>query len=529
MISIFLASTNELRRHRTLYEEIINRLNQACSYTRVSFRDVSWNSSEGGYRGELQETFDQQIREADIFVLAIGSDLGRKMGAGPLTFSEHEFEVAIQALQSTGKPAVYVLFEERVPTSLSTNRYSKLTKLRRRVAGAGVHYKEYTDLETFGLEIERLMQLHLTKAFTPDVNSLINSVLSKTPILKHLGSMNIGYRRAPAHVKEICDEIDQLLHRGLVNAGRDLLTILESSVDCDEVRAFFHSKSGEIDRIQGRLGSAEYHLRQSLHIYGLLGDQTGICGQLESLGILFKKLGEFDRALHFYSRALALLNRRSPDWRPADFHGHMGAIDCARGNFDDAVCHHEKALNIYIEGNHEPGIALANANIGAVHLARGELDSALHRFRTTLDMDVAAGRLIGISIQNWNIGMVLRRLKRHREATNHFATAYAIDIKLDRREGIAANTANLALISRDEGRFADAERLHREALRMETEIGHCEGIASELFNLGDLLLATNRHLEAGEFLAHAQELYMKLGAEHRVNAIATQLRLLHAE
>ena len=265
---------------------------------------------------------------------------------------------------------------------------------------------------------------------------------------------------------------------------------------------------------------------------------------LVNYGIISKKLGQNEKAIKFYKRAISLfpksaepyLNlgnlykdlgdlskaeefiRRSIEINPnfADAHSNLGAVLSDLGDIKDAELSIKKA--IYIDSENY----MAYTNLGAILMPQGKLAEAeiairkaikinpnLGRAHSNLaailtsqglfkEAEISARKAVEIEPKNaefnYNLGGILRDLNKLIDAEKF--TYEAININ----PSYADAYSNLACIKSDLGKLVEAEINMREAIRINP-------LSAEIYyNLGEILTDLGKLSEAKISLLKAIEL-----------------------
>lgn len=148
-ITIFLASSNELKPEREQFEIEINRKNKAWVDKGVFFdlkiwEDLSARMSETGSQSE----YNKFVRDADLFVLLAYSKVGG--------YTEEEFEQAFGQFQATKKPFIFTYFKIPPPPDAAES----LDHFKKKLGNLKHFYSKFensSDLwNQFNKELERL-------------------------------------------------------------------------------------------------------------------------------------------------------------------------------------------------------------------------------------------------------------------------------------------------------------------------------------------------------------------------------------
>jgi hypothetical protein len=100
---IFLASSAELADHRREFEIAINRKNRLWIAEGIFLDLAIWEDSlDALSKTRLQDEYNREIRQCDVFVMLYRSKIGR--------YTEEEFATAVGQFQATSRPFIYTYF-----------------------------------------------------------------------------------------------------------------------------------------------------------------------------------------------------------------------------------------------------------------------------------------------------------------------------------------------------------------------------------------------------------------------------------
>jgi len=111
-ITIFLASSNELRSEREQFEIEINRKNKVwLEKGSFIYLDIWEDLSTGLSKSGSQSEYNIKVRSSDIFILLAYTKVG--------IYTTIEFEEAFENFQSTQKPLIFTFF--KAPNGIITD------------------------------------------------------------------------------------------------------------------------------------------------------------------------------------------------------------------------------------------------------------------------------------------------------------------------------------------------------------------------------------------------------------------------
>ncbi len=132
-------------------------------------------------------------------------------------------------------------------------------------------------------------------------------------------------------------------------------------------------------------------LNQSLALYFELLDhyksEKDIKGQgfiLNSIGIIYKNLGELEEAKEKYRQSIALLDTTNFKNDLANSYANLSAVFVLENDLEDAKLYLEKAMLINSELNNNWGMAISYDEMGSIHMLNGEFDKSENSFKKAL-------------------------------------------------------------------------------------------------------------------------------------------------
>jgi len=189
----------------------------------------------------------------------------------------------------------------------------------------------------------------------------------------------------------------------------------------------------------------------------------------------------------------------------------LGRIFYHLGEINKALKYYEKALKLDKELGSKEGMAADLGNIGTVYGIKGELDKALEYFRKALKLNEELGRKEGMANQLGNIGTVYGIKGELDKALEYFENALKLNEELGRKEGMANQLGNIGTVYKTKGELDKALEYHRKALKLNEELGIKEGIAIQLRNIGDVYYTRGEHDKALGYYKKAFKSYKEMG------------------
>ena len=180
---------------------------------------------------------------------------------------------------------------------------------------------------------------------------------------------------------------------------------------------------------------------------------------------------EFEAARIYLSLALNLFNVFQPDavLAIAATHNKLGSANSKLGELEKAVHHYNRALTIYMErfGPEHNGVAKSCNNLGSVHDELGDLEKAKGYFRRALDIRLKNYGVHHLKLTTTynRMGNVYKKLGDLKQAQNYHNFALSIRLKELGPEhvDVAISCNNLGRVHHNQGNLKKARDYYNRA------------------------------------------------------------------
>ena len=157
---IFLASSSELRRDRREFEIFINRKNKDWVEKGVFLELVVWEDFLDAFsKTRLQDEYNQEIRNCDIFVMLFWTKVGK--------YTEEEFETAVGQFRATERPFILTYFKGAETTAVTPDEenINSLSAFKRKLDELGHFYTRYNDVAELQLHFSQQLDKLVATGF----------------------------------------------------------------------------------------------------------------------------------------------------------------------------------------------------------------------------------------------------------------------------------------------------------------------------------------------------------------------------
>ena len=255
MRRIFLASSAELADHRREFEMAIRRKNDLWIDQGAYLRPIVWEDFlDALSKTRLQDEYNREIRQCDVFVMLYRSKVGR--------YTEEEFATAVGQFQATSRPFIFTYFcdspDDRA--AASADDLQSLHSFQQKLMALGHFQTRYSNTDQlcrhFGDQLEKLAANGFVKFERDREASGSVADHSRHAVVHGSGAISqgdgpalgagsvfvAGNHRGPIHTGTRIDTGGGAYIGGKVTAGRDFVgrdRIVTQGVAASEIGALF--------------------------------------------------------------------------------------------------------------------------------------------------------------------------------------------------------------------------------------------------------------------------------------------------
>ncbi|HEX2269955.1 MAG TPA: tetratricopeptide repeat protein, partial [Pyrinomonadaceae bacterium] len=224
------------------------------------------------------------------------------------------------------------------------------------------------------------------------------------------------------------------------------------------------------------------HFEEALSLAQKIGDQRLEAPIETFLGGSFDLLGEIAKSRQHFERARVVAGSLGDKLTQASAFNNIGKLHHDVGDFQRALDYYLKALPLFAES--PPRRAITLNNIGASYNSLGEPERALDYFQQSLEILKAGADRSAEALTLHNIGYSYNKLAKYKEALDYYNQARAIVQKIGNRSLEALTLDLLGATYSDMGQPGKALEHHQQALEIQRAIKNVRREALCLTNLG---------------------------------------------
>lgn len=227
---------------------------------------------------------------------------------------------------------------------------------------------------------------------------------------------------------------------------------------------------GSIAAYQGNYLQARTYYQQARLIYEQIGDQRGVGGMHNNLGVTHRNLEDYDTARHHYEQALSIMSEIGDIRGESQIRNNLGVIARSQGDYAQARMQYEAALLLKRSVGDQQGEALALNNLANVTAELGDYANAQTYFQQALTIFRQLGRRRDQGMVLSNLGLLQHLRGDHAAAQAYSQQALTIATELGDRSTMAFALIHLGHALSELGEQAMAQDAYRQSHLLRTEL-----------------------------------------------------------
>jgi CHAT domain-containing protein len=256
-----------------------------------------------------------------------------------------------------------------------------------------------------------------------------------------------------------------------------------------------------------------------------IGNKKGISNNLGNLGLVYRNLGLYPKAIDYYQQSLVIFRELGDKKGISKSLSNLGVVYKNLGQYQEARDYYQQSLVIDREIGNKKGISSNLTNLGVVYKNLGQYPKAIDYYQQSLVIKREIGDKKGILSNLTNLGNVYAKLYQYPKAIDYYQQALVIQRKIGDKKGIGANLTNLGAVYMSLGQYPKAIDYYQQALVIQREIGVINwttygSLASAEAHL-QLYDDAIKHYE--QALDNIEELRASLTKEHKLSFMKDKL------
>ena len=240
-------------------------------------------------------------------------------------------------------------------------------------------------------------------------------------------------------------------------------------------------------------------LEKALSIAESQNDIETVSRSNNNLGIVYRDLGQYERALKLSQSAL----NTTDSLIKASAQTNIGVCHRYLANYDKALSNYLKALKIYEAKHLEKKIATIYNSIGLVYSYNGIDQKALEYHEKAKIINKKIDNKKGLSEVHNNMAIIFANDGQLEKALESFKYSLRIEEDLDDKKGMAESVNNVGAVFYYLGQLDSARIYFEKSVKIEKSIGNNAGVAASYNNIADLLIESQQENLAKAYIDSA--------------------------
>lgn len=240
-----------------------------------------------------------------------------------------------------------------------------------------------------------------------------------------------------------------------------------------------------------------------------LGDDSKLTEVNNMLGVIYRNIGNYTKALEYYNSALEIAKSINDSVQIAYAYNNIGGAYRLERNYTIALTNMFKALEIFEKLDMKEGIAFCTINIGIVYRLQGNYSKALDYINRTIDIRENLGDKYGLAIALNQFVEIYIDKREFDTAFYEYAELYKLYEELDDTKGIATALGGMGGILYEKKNYKAAKDYRERSLDLHKSIDNIEGIVNNLNGLALIYLKLNQSDLAQQSLNEAYKICME--------------------
>lgn len=236
--------------------------------------------------------------------------------------------------------------------------------------------------------------------------------------------------------------------------------------------------------------------KEALAIDEKCGNKTGIAVSYSNIAEIHTYKGNLDSALIYYTKALEIDKTLDDQEVIGNDYSAIGHVYYSLANYPKALEYHLKALKFYQKANSERYIGRLYTNIGNIYTEQRQFKEGLNYYRKSLEILERINDVRVLATIYNNMGLVYSNLNEYGQANDYLFKALEQYKALDFQLGVAASLANIGRNYFAEKKHAEAIIYLKKALVISQEIEFTEQAVEVMSILGEVYLAQGQYVQA---------------------------------
>lgn len=294
--------------------------------------------------------------------------------------------------------------------------------------------------------------------------------------------------------------------------------------------------SNALGRIYAELSEYDCALEfytKAIAIYNEIDDRLNEARSIGNIGILYQNQADYRRAKENYLKALATYEELGMREDVAIVYVNLGFLYQNISEFQSSLESYSKALVVFEELDNQLALSIVTGNIGIVFNYLMDYERALEYFKISLEAKERLGLRSSAALVMGNIGDTYKSIKNYPLALEYLSKALAIHEEMGKKMEAAVWTGSIGMVYTELEEYALALEFLLKSLAVQEQLGRKAEVARVIGDIG--LIYAKRKFDgfdlnkAEEYLLNAITMSEQLGVKHHLQSLCKSLSRLYED
>jgi tetratricopeptide (TPR) repeat protein len=216
-------------------------------------------------------------------------------------------------------------------------------------------------------------------------------------------------------------------------------------------------------------------------------------------GIIYKRLGDFEKAMQNYTNALQISDLMGDKLKISSCYNNIGSIYQAQKNYTKAILYFNKSLEIEQTLGKKDQVSIRLYNIGTIYEAMNKLDTAYNFYNQSLTIEETLDNEEGISFALYGLGGVLTKKGDFPKAEIYLKKAYDLAKKNSDISGMSYCLNELGALYMKWGIHTTAVSFFLQSISYADSLQEKNQIKETYYNLASAYADLKQYKDAYEY------------------------------
>jgi len=260
--------------------------------------------------------------------------------------------------------------------------------------------------------------------------------------------------------------------------------VVAQAVDAKIAEADKLLRQGNEQGKTSQFNAALQSFQRALSIYREIKDRKGENAALNNLGIVYRSLGDYHKAIDYQQQSLKIARELKNREREGNALGNLGSTYLSLGDYPKAIDYQQQSLKIAREINDRLEEGHSLGNLGLAYYALGDYPKAIDLYQQALKIVREIKDREGEGGVLGNLGITYNALGDYPKAIEYHQQSLKIAREINDRLGEDQSLGNLGITYFCLGDYPKAIDYQQQSLKIAREINDRLGEGHSLGNLG---------------------------------------------